>query len=490
MLRQLLILAGLSSAAVAYAQQAAPAQAPAVQVQVQVQVAQPILVAEEIPAIQPSTGKPAAKAEFKPDANANPDPKSLAVPENLLLKVKELVKQLGNTSYRERESASREITKLGRVAYRPLKTATLEETNPEIRLRVDILMPGIEAAEMEARVACFMKDLEGKFDHDLPGWNKFRVAAGNDRSARELFAEVLKNKVYHGLLLAADLPAHELGGMLNNHFRDIQMAQNNQMQFRRGHYVNGQPSVHEIAVLVFLESLYSDKELGMHYNFGYTVANYMHTPDVQNAMANNRNTGKFAAPLKKLVMQWLETRETSTGAQMAMNFAQNWNLPNRMKYAAKVLAAPTENGNWWVKQQALLTIGQANNKEAREYLPQIAKCFDDSTVIQQQAPGQNNIHTVLLQDFALGVALQLTSQKPADYDMNVIWTGVNWNHNNFYFKDDKAGKADDKRKAAFKKWAEWDESNKKKSTGKDESKPGTTEPSKTETGGNPSLQKK
>jgi|GEM_PF-1124293 len=444
-------------------------QAPAVEVQVQVQP--PVLVEETSPPVVPGT-KPRANPEFKPGANASPDPKSLAIPENILLKAKELVKQLGSASYRERESASREIVKMGRSAYTPLKAATLEETNPEIRLRVDILLPGIAAAEMEARVSCFMKDLEGKFDHDLPGWNKFRVAAGNDRSARELFADVLKNKVYHGLLLAADLPANELGGMLNNHFADMQNAQNNNIQIRRGGYVNGQPSVHEIAVLVFLESLYSDKALGINYSFGYTAANYMHTADVQNAMM--RNTGKYAAPLKKLVTLWVETRETATGAQMAMNFAQQWNLPSRMKFAAKVLEAPTENGNWWVKQQALLTIGQANNKEAREYIPQIAKCFDDTTVIQQQQPGQANIHTVLLQDFALGVALQLTGQKPADYAMNLTSTSVNWNHNNFYFKDDKTAKAEDKRKAAFKKWAVWYEA-KQKEPKKDEP---TTEPKK------------
>ena len=440
---------------------------PPVQVQVQVEVGQqPAVVQVQIAGdvVLPATttpGKPGVKTEFKPAADTNPDPKSLAVAENLLLKAKELVRQLGSASYRERESASREITKLGRSAYGPLKAAALEETNPEIRLRVDILLPGIEAAEMEARVSCFMKDLEGKFEHDLPGWNKFRVAAGNDRSARELFAEVLKNKVYHALLLASELPPNELGGMLNSHFMNMQNAQNNGMQLRRGGYINAQPSVHEVAVLLFLESLYSDKEMGINYNFGYTVANYLHIPDVTNAIANGRSTGKFAAPLKKLAMRWMDTRETSLGAQNAMNFAQNWNLPNKMKYAAKVLVAPTENGNWWVKQNALVVIGQSPNKDAREYVPQIAKCFDDTTVIQQQQPGNGAVATVLLQDFALGVALQVTAQKPKDYGMEVVNAGVNWNTNNFYFKDDKTAKAEDKRKAAFKKWAEWEAAAKK-----------------------------
>jgi len=449
---------------------AAIAQAQPVQVQVQVQVAPPIQiqVAEDvlIPAETPT--KPAVKTEFKPEAGTSPDPKSLLVADNLLLKAKELVKQLGSASYRERESASRDIAKLGRSAYAPLKAAILEEPNPEIRLRVDILLPGIEAEEMKARVSCFLTDLEGKFEHDLPGWHKFRAAAGNDRSTRELFAEVLKNKTYHNLLIAAELPANELGSMLNNHFREMQNAQNN-MQFRRGGYGNGQPNSAEVAVLIFLEGMYSDKDLGMNYNFGYSVSNYMHIPEIQNVMQNGRSTGKYAAPLKKLVLQWLESRETSNGAQKSMNFAQQWNLPNKMKYAAKVLVAPTENGNWWVKQQALLTIGQSNNKEAREYLPQIAKCFDDTTMIQQQVPGVGNQPNILMQDFALGVALQLTAQKPADYGMNVMSTAVNWNHNNFYFKDDKTSKAEDKRKAAFKKWDEWHAASKKEPK-KDESK--------------------
>ena len=169
-----------------------PQPAPPVQVEVQVQEVgqQPavqVQIIGDVVTTRPGTlpGKPGEKKASSPAADASPDPESLAVDDNLRLKAKDVVKQLGSASYRERESASREITKLGRAAYAPLKAAALEEASPEIRLRVDILMPGIEAAEMEARVACFMTDLEGKFDHDPPGWNKSRVAAGTDRSARQ-----------------------------------------------------------------------------------------------------------------------------------------------------------------------------------------------------------------------------------------------------------------------------------------------------------------
>ena len=141
------------------------------------------------------------------------------------MKAKDLVRQLNSPSYKEREAATREIAKMGRYAVPALKDALANESSPEVRLRIDLVMPKAEAEDMKARVSCFLLDTEGKFDHQLPGWTKFKTVLGNDKSTRELFAEVLKNTTYHGLLLACDLPANELGGVLGGHYLAIQLQQ-------------------------------------------------------------------------------------------------------------------------------------------------------------------------------------------------------------------------------------------------------------------------
>src|SRR4051794_5993664 len=84
----------------ARAEDPAPPPVQVEEVQLQVQVAQPAVQVQvggdiNLPATT-TPGKPGEKKEFKPAADASPDPKSLVVADNLLLKAKELVKQLGS----------------------------------------------------------------------------------------------------------------------------------------------------------------------------------------------------------------------------------------------------------------------------------------------------------------------------------------------------------------------------------------------------------
>jgi hypothetical protein len=448
MKRLVLISAGVIGAAGAGAAQQAQLQ---VQFQqVQIQPGYPV---------QPVPTKPAEKTEFKPAEGSTADPKSLDVSEKDSIKARDLVRQLNSSSYKERETATRDIAKMGRFAVPALKDALATESSPEVRLRIDIVMPKAEAEDMQARVSCFLLDSEGKFQHELPGWTKFKALLGSDKSTRELFAEVLKNKTYHSLLLACDLPANELGSVLISHYQAMQNAMNGGFNGRgRGGAINVQPTTPEIAVLAFLESIYPDKEMVLTNNWNYTsVASYLYNGDIGAAMIPGRGTGKYAVVLKKILTRWLDSRESGIGAQQAMQFAQQWQMTGDIpKYAARVLVADTQNGNWWVKVNALTTLGQ--HKDAKNYVAQIAKVFEDASLIQQNFPGQPGSQaTIHLGDFALGVAIKLTGQAPKDYGLEVVNAQdyARWQQNNYYFKDEKDNKAEDKRKAAIKKFNEW-----------------------------------
>ena len=452
----------LLAAAVASAQQQA--------IQVQFVKGQPTLPVQ--------TGKPVENTEFKPTSGSTPDPKSLDVNESDSMKAKELVRQLNSASYKERETATREIAKMGRYAVPALKEAIATESSPEVRLRIDLVLPRAESEDMKARVSCFMLDTEGKFDHRLPGWTKFKGLLGNDKSTRELFAEVLKNSTYHGLLLACDLPANELGAVLIGHYQGIQNRANFP-QNNTGRFVNVAPTGPEIAVLAFLESMYADREMALTNNWNYTsVANYLYHADVQAAMIPNR-TSKYGVVLKKIIVRWLDSRETGVGTQQAMQFAQQWQMTTEIpRYAAKVLAADTPTGQGYMKTNALMVLGQ--NKEAKKYLPQIGKVFEDTTLLQQAQPGQANIQTIYLGDFALGVAIKIAGQTPKDYGLEMTNTQdyAKFQQNNYYFKDEKDNKAEDKRKAGIKKFNEWIAKQPKEEPKKDE--PKKVEPKKEE----------
>src|SRR5437660_6360350 len=109
---------------------------------------------------------------------ASPDPKQLVVPPAELVKARELVRLLGSEDYAEREDAQKALAKMGRLARPVLAEAAYTDPSAEIRSRAARLLPRAEAEELKARLDTFLADDDLQYDHELPGWAEFRVAAG------------------------------------------------------------------------------------------------------------------------------------------------------------------------------------------------------------------------------------------------------------------------------------------------------------------------
>jgi hypothetical protein len=464
---------------------------------------------------QPTTTTPTP--EYKPAANANPNPASLAVPADLQKVAKELVGKLGSPVYAEREKATRELAKMGRMALPALQEALGSSTEPEVALRAEGLLPKAEAEDMKARVGSFLTDVEGKYEHTLPGWDKFKAAAGNDRPARKLFAEMLKSPVTHQMLLAAEKTAEEANAVLNQYVTRLYNQQNG--GFRGGWGGNdigggmAQPAkLPDLVAALFLESRFSDREVMVQptvpWGWGgagnVSVVNYIgNVQEVSNAVYSN--SGDYAAPIRKIMIQWMDTRETAQQAYQAYNFANsifNGDPKKATKYACRVLEAEGGQNTSYNKLNILQNLANKNAQELRAIVPSVAKCFDDTLIIwnfQSGSPGFD----IQLRDYALAFALQATDQKPEDYGMTRntnVGTGKQLNNQQaYYFKDDTPPKMpggpapgafrgrirggpepveepkkdepkkdepkkddgakklsqDDRRKIAFKKWEEW-----------------------------------
>jgi hypothetical protein len=460
-----------------------------------------------------STGK-AADTAFKPAANADPDPKSLTVPADLQRKAKDLVGLLNSPRYIEREKATRQLATMGRMALPALQEAMGSANEPEVALRAEGLLPKAEAEDMKARVSCFLADAEGKFQHTLPGWEKFKAVAGDDKATRKLFAEMLKSGVTHQMLLAAEKAPDEANAVLNQYVSRLWNAQNGN-NFRGGWGRgddSGQPAqpakLPDLVAAMFLEGQFTDKEVMVQVSVPWGWGNpglqsvmnyYSGVNEVSNAI--HSNSGEYAAPIRKILVQWMDTRETTQGANKAYELAGYvfGNDPKRrFKYALKVLEGESGPNTYYLKQNILSNMGSQTGLSVKEVVPAVAKCFDDTTMIWNWQSG-NPGFDIQLRDFALAVALQLTDQKPEEYGMtrtaNYGKAGEkNWQMQAFHFKDDnppknnpngvirRGGKAidpveekkgekktedkkpedkekklsqEDRRKAAFAKWDEW-----------------------------------
>jgi hypothetical protein len=462
--------------------------------------------------VKPARGGPVSgptptpgNTEFIPEANTSPDPKSLDVPAELQRKASEYVRKLGSAVYGDRVMASRELAAMGRFALPALLEAVRTSDEPEVVERAEALLPKAQALDMKARVGCFLADKDGKFDHTLPGWALFKDTAGNSPASRELFAEALKNKVTHQMLLAAEHNnAEEASAVLSAYIARLQGYYN---RWGGNYEQPTPPKTADLLIALFLEAQYSDKEVvitmpGWGWGGGqyFTVATNVHSSvDFQNVLY--KRAGKFNEPIKKVLQKWMDTRETAGGCNQAWSLAQSLlGQKPALKYAARVLRAESIQNTQWMKQNILMHFGSHG---AKEYLMDITKCFEDSLTIWHGGQGNTPNFDIQIRDYALAIALQMTDQKPKDYGFESTHSGTakNWNYNAFYFKDDRDEKErgvagggrvivrgvkppvedpmkdekkddkkddkakkltqDDRRQAAFKKWAEWQAANMK-----------------------------
>lgn len=393
-------------------------------------------------------------AEGKPATVVSADPKSLDATAEESARATELVRQLGSPSYRDRESASRDLPKIGRLAVPALRAARATESSPEVQRRIELVLPAAEAEDFQARLACFRLDAEGKYEHRLAGWAKLKATLGNDPSVQALFLEVVENKDYENLLAAADRPADELGAVLIAYYQILQDGTYPPSLSYGGKGHPRIPKTSEVALLAFLESLHSDKAMPLRTASNHTsTVNFLNYATIECAMIPGREPNAHAAVLRKILPRWLDSRETGIGLLHALTYSQEWQMPAATaRYAAKLLAA----GNVYERSYGLEKLG--THDDGAKYLTPIAALIDDASLLKHARPElKDDPNGVLLGDFALGVAILLSGQKHADYGLEVADPAVyaRVQPGNYYFKDGKGDRADDHRKAAIKKFRAW-----------------------------------
>jgi hypothetical protein len=265
--------------------------------------------------------------------------------------------------------------------------------------------------------------------------------AGSDKAARKIFAEALKSKQSHAMLLAAERGSTDDAGQLLSYY----VAKLQGVNYNNGNEDTARtPKTGELAVALFLEGQFSDKRINItmpgQWGFGgyYTVMNHIYSnSDFSNAV-NGQKT-ESTAVIRKLMVQWMDTRESLQGLNTAFNQANSIlrDQPKAaLKYAAKMLTVPSGPNDYYNKQNALSSLGTQGGKE---YILQISKSFDDSNRISWGGQGNTPDVDIEIRDYALAVAIQLADLKPEDFGMTRNGDAKTklWTYNNFYFKDDR-----------------------------------------------------
>jgi hypothetical protein len=101
------------------------------------------------------------------------------------------VRQLGASSYTDRDVATRKLLELGLEA-KPALMRGMQDEDLEIRLGSHRVLLQLMQQDFDARIIAFLNATDADDLPEVPGWDIFRQRVDGGRAARELYAEMLR----------------------------------------------------------------------------------------------------------------------------------------------------------------------------------------------------------------------------------------------------------------------------------------------------------
>jgi hypothetical protein len=375
-----------------------------------------------------------------PASASSPDPKRLVVPPEVTLKAQELIGQLGSDDFTDREAAHERLSKMGRLAKPALSSAAARNPDPEVRSRCRELLPKAAAEDMKARLETFLADADGKFDHDLPGWNEFKKVTGSSAGSRELFTEMMNDPNNRALLIAFGTSSSELGALVANR----KMEFYNWRFPRVANAVRRDPTPTDITALLFAESLVEAQKVPR----TIAVSTLFVTPGFSVAVGEKTERG---AAIRAVIGKWLDTRDDPVQMSQALSFASSLSLPEASGLAAKLLAVGSTAP---IRLNAAYTIAKLDGKK---HAAALEKALDDNTAYTYRTSvgGQLTSREIQVRDAALAALVMMSGQSTEEYGFVEQFKGAG----NVRYSYTSRTLPDDVREKALARWKAWREKN-------------------------------
>jgi hypothetical protein len=359
----------------------------------------------------------------------------LEVPAAEREKSRGLVRRLASELFAERDDATRRLRAMGRLALPALAEAAAADPDAEVRHRCELLLPAAAAEDFDARLAAFLADADGKFEHDLPGWAKFRELTGNDPLARELFAELLKSDPNRDLIAGLAQGRAELERRVIARRYELYW----QIGPRGGWAEVGrpEPTLLDAAGLLFGEAQVPDKATPR----GAVRTATPYAILTRTGVRSEITTHRFGPAVQKLVIAWMDTRETPTSLGQAITLTGQFDPKGVSKYAARMIRAGGATA--YQRASAATTVAKVGTKDD---LPALVPLLTDEATVRGSATGGADIQ---VRDVALAMAALMAGRDPAEFGLaSQSSSGPQYYYWNYSFPDEAA------RERGLAKWAE------------------------------------
>ena len=338
-------------------------------------------------------------------------------------RTKDLVAQLGDASFIQREAATFELAELGLRAKRALLSG-VQGGDPEIRWRSARLWKAVSDIDFQVRAEAFLSDPDSDDNHEFPGWQRCRNVFGATTDVRELFIEMQKAEPVLWARLEVETALTETlflscAGRLGVRLRE----KKNASRIRMG-------SAATLLFLAFENRFRGNRQAAV------TINRLVDLPVVQDALKTN-------ALLRKMWLNWRERGTPPPPTTEGLMKALRIGLADEAEGIARELLREDKIPNAR-KPYALLALSRSDTPENKQLLRTALK---DGTEIDTYFSG-GVVSTARISDVALAALIRGSGQDPKDFGFNFRKT----DETTIYYPSTLGFRNDIDRNAALEKW--------------------------------------
>lgn len=357
------------------------------------------------------------------------------------IKVRKLIEQLGDRSFKTRENAAAQIVQFGR-AVEPLLRDGMAHSTPEVRMRCSRLLPLAMQHDLEKLIKAFLDDKDGNASV-LAGWERFKQLAGSDDAARELFVDLHRMDTEFLELIDNDPAA--ASSRMTGRCQEFMHTRN---------FGQSVGNVSQVALMLFAvlhPKLKIDGNAQNWFNSGlYTMSFQQRGKDV---LREN-------AAVRRLLVEYI-LRSGQNVSYQNLYIVANLELKEGVAIAKRYLK--TSERDPYTRSMAIAILGKIGS---RSDISDVIPFLENTASVGSVQFGNGVQINTQMRDVALATLVLLSGQNLVDYNFAYLKA---FNNNlgrmnlNFALSPGMLGFSDDAtRQAAIKKWREWYSSENKK----------------------------
>ncbi|GAB5406674.1 MAG: hypothetical protein Aurels2KO_49050 [Aureliella sp.] len=338
-----------------------------------------------------------------------------------------LVAQLGDRSFRVRETASLRLLQLGPEALDALQTLP-PDSSRELMRRAQTLASQIIAETFDATAAKFLSESNPEISHGLPAWEAFRDCVGSSRSSKLLFVDAVRQQ--RSLMQMIDVYSQaKRAGKADPVLRRAvtALAASTAEGVQRDQVAMAQPELGDFTALLLAVSAVDGQA-------PVSVSETLDTNVHRYIFVEALNKRGYGTCLTRLLASWIPKTHPDM-AQRVMQLSLQYDIEAGVDVARRNLSTDRD---LLTRTEALRCVAQFGDETD---LPKVRQLLDDQEVLhsltqddmrfsgspgvyetyslppgmeQRDAP-RSRTYIVLMGDLALATAAKLAGDNPLEY---------------------------------------------------------------------------